>query len=530
MIRTELLAPARDLECGIAAVNSGADAVYIGGTAFSARSAAATPPEEIERLCLHAHKYFCRVYLALNTLLRDNEIGRAVELARASAECGVDGLIIQDMGLIDAGLPKLPLIASTQCHNDTPEKILFLEKAGFSRVILPRELSLGMIAKIRESSTVELESFVHGSLCWAWSGRCWLSFALGGRSGNRGECGQPCRLPWTLQDADGKALAAQSHILSLKDLNLTGRLSGLLDAGVTSFKIEGRLKGPDYVKNITAHYRIELDKLLAGKRYRRSSSGTVVPGFTPDPARTFNRGYTGYFIDGVAENAFAGDTPKMKGSFLCKVSGSRRDGFETDAAHDLRPGDGLCWFDGDGILTGSTVVKISGARVLVRDPSGLRKGTAVYRNFDSAFMAALEKSKPRRTVSVFWTVRSAPGGVTVAARDEDFVEVQEVLADKTLRLPENPEKAVQIWTGAFSRLGGTEFRSEGIRFEGTETPFVPVSRLNGIRRQLVDSLRKARTSRLPGLPAGEEDPSWPYPERELTFEAGILNYLAEKFN
>ncbi|HEX7500685.1 MAG TPA: peptidase U32 family protein, partial [Polyangia bacterium] len=292
MSAVELLAPAKDLETGIAAINCGADAVYVGAARFGAREAAANSLAHIESLSNYAHRYWGRVYAAVNTILRDDEIETAVGLCHALHRAGVDGLIIQDVGLLECDLPPLPLIASTQMHNHTPERVGFLEKVGFARAILARELDLNQIREIRVATTIELEAFVHGALCVCMSGQCTLSYAMGGRSGNRGQCAQPCRRGYSLVDAQGKTVVADRHLLSLRDLNLTPHLGDLLAAGVSSFKIEGRLKNKAYVMNVVGHYRQAIDYLLSAQGGRKTSSGTVTLGFDPNPDKTFNRGYT----------------------------------------------------------------------------------------------------------------------------------------------------------------------------------------------------------------------------------------------
>ena len=296
----ELLAPAGDAEIGMAAIDHGADAVYVGAPKFSARAGAGVSLAEISRLIEHAHFYYAKVYVALNTILTDQEIAESLDLIREIYALGADALIIQDVGLLELHLPPIPLIASTQMHNSTPEKVRFLEEAGFKRVILARELSLSEIADIRgQTSQIELESFVHGALCVSYSGQCYLSQAVAGRSGNRGVCAQPCRSHYTLMDGDGNKIQKNKYLLSLKDLNLLNRLPELVAAGVTSFKIEGRYKGIDYVKNVTAAYRRMIDEFINGNSgFRRSSSGHSEFAFTPDPDRTFNRSYTQYFISG----------------------------------------------------------------------------------------------------------------------------------------------------------------------------------------------------------------------------------------
>ena len=304
--------PARNLETGIAAINCGADAVYIGAESFGARSEAGNSLCDIEALAAYAHRYWARVYVALNTILRDDELPRALNLINQLYQAGIDGLIIQDVGLLECDLPPLPLIASTQLDNSTVEQVQFLEQVGFQRVILARELGLDEIRAIRRETSVELECFVHGALCVGRSGRCYLSYAVGGRSGNRGCCAQPCRLRYCLRDGAGRIIAQDRHLLSLQDMNRSAHLHELLQAGISSFKIEGRLKNIDYVMNVVAFYRRELDRLLDGDTFTRASSGTSIPGFTPAPAKSFNRGFTDFFVQPDARMASL-DSPKSRG-------------------------------------------------------------------------------------------------------------------------------------------------------------------------------------------------------------------------
>ena len=298
----ELLSPAGNADIGIAAIDHGADAVYIGAPKFSARADAGVSVADIARLIRHAHLYYAKVYVALNTILTDRELAESLDIIREVYQLGADALIIQDVGLLELDLPPIPLIASTQMHNNTAGKVRFLEAVGFKRVILARELSLSEIADIRrQTSKIELEAFVHGALCVSYSGQCYMSQAVAGRSGNRGVCAQPCRSHYTLIDGDGNVILQNKFLLSLKDLNLMNRIPDLIAAGVTSFKIEGRYKGIEYVKNVTAAYRQAIDRFISGHSdYRKSSSGVSALTFSPDPDRTFNRGYTQYFISGPA--------------------------------------------------------------------------------------------------------------------------------------------------------------------------------------------------------------------------------------
>ena len=326
----ELLAPAKNPDAACAALRCGADALYIGADRFGAREAAGNSLTDIRSVVESAHRQWARVYVTLNTLLTDDELPEVVELIGSLYDLDIDGLIIQDPALLTLDLPPVPLIASTQMNNATPDKVRFLEDVGFSRVILARELSLDQIRDIRAHTSVELEAFVHGALCVGASGQCYMSHALGGRSGNRGRCAQPCRRPYRLESPDGTSVAGKRYLLSLKDLNLSDRLEQLLDAGITSFKIEGRLKDVPYVANVTAHYRHLLDDLLPRKNCRAASSGSVEFNFTPDPDRTFNRGYTRYGIDGPGSNMGSIQTPKSLGRMIGIVRRIGPSWFELD--------------------------------------------------------------------------------------------------------------------------------------------------------------------------------------------------------
>ncbi len=347
-VALELLSPAGNAAIGMAAIDHGADAVYIGAPYFSARADAGNPVEDIAELIGYAHCFAARVYVALNTILTDAEIPKALEMIHRIHAAGADGLIIQDVGLLECALPPIPLIASTQMHNATPEKMKFLESVGFSRVILARELSLSEIRAIREATSMDLECFIHGALCVSFSGQCSMSQAAFGRSGNRGVCSQPCRHAYSLMDGEGKTIIKNKHLLSLKDLNLSGMIPDLVNAGITSFKIEGRYKDAGYVKNITAAYRREIDRFLAqNPGYRRAGSGTTTLNFEPDIEKTFNRGYTRYFISGRNEKTGAIDTPKSMGKAIGTVTAVEQDFFRMKG-YPVTNGDGLCFFTSIG--------------------------------------------------------------------------------------------------------------------------------------------------------------------------------------
>jgi putative protease len=500
-----LLAPARDLECGKTAIDCGADAVYIGAPRFGARSAAGNTIEDIAALVRYAHLYWARVYVTLNTLLYDGEIPEAERLAWQLHETGVDGLIIQDAGLLECRLPPVALISSTQMHNHSPERVAFLEAVGFRRAILARELSLHQIRAIRSAAPgIELEAFIHGALCVCYSGQCYLSYALGGRSGNRGECAQPCRKPYTLLDGNGDVLIPDRHLLSIRDLNLTSELGDLLEAGVTSFKIEGRLKDRTYVANVVSHYRSELDALGV----RRSSSGTSRPGFTPDPSKTFNRGFTTYFVDGRTEPIGSHATPKMIGEPAGTMTAR---GLESSV--QLHAADGLCWFDPDGWLRGAPATELG----------GIAPGTAIYRNHDHAFLETIRKAEPVRSVAVTFALKKDE----LEVRDEDGNTAVCTVPDG--EPARDSARAAETIRRQFEKTGGTEFSCAAVEIETDTLPFLPVSALNALRRNLLDRLRAVREANRPRPQGALIVNDVPYPERELSYLGNVLNRRAEAF-
>jgi putative protease len=525
----ELLAPARDLACGRAAIDCGADAVYIGAADFGAREAAANPLEAVAALTAYAHRFWARVYVTVNTILRDQELAAAERLAWRLHEIGVDALIIQDAGLLECSLPPLPLIASTQMHNNTPEKVAFLQQVGFHRVILARELRLDEIRAIRRAAPhIELECFVHGALCVSYSGQCYLSFALGGRSGNRGQCAQPCRKSYRLVDARGRLVRDRGHLLSLRDLNLSDHLPALLDAGVTSFKIEGRLKDMAYVANVVAHYRARLDAAVREKGLRPSSSGAARPGFDPDLAKTFNRGYSAYFLHGRAGAVAFPSTPKMVGEEVGRVTKVDGDTIVVATTLTLHSGDGLCFFDASGALRGTPVNAVRGAAIAVQRTAGIRVGTLVFRNRDHVFLTRVKTARMERRVRVALTLLTGPGGVALLARDEDGVEARYDIAC-TVQAANDPDAALATARRQLMKAGDSDYVCSEVTIEADPVPFLPVSVLNGMRRGVLDALSAAREARRPRVTGGAIVNDAPYPERELTYLGNVLNRKAEAF-
>lgn len=528
MILLELLAPAGTVEAGMAAIDHGADAVYVGAPKFSARAGAGVGLDEIARLIAYAHLYYAKVYVALNTILTDQEITEALGIIREVFEAGADGLIIQDPGLLELDLPPIPLIASTQMHIDTVEKVRFLEAVGFTRVILARELSLDEIAAIRRQTRIELEAFVHGALCVSYSGQCYMSQAATGRSGNRGVCAQPCRSPYTLTDAAGNAVKREKFLLSLKDLNLMKAVPDLIHAGVTSFKIEGRYKGIDYVKNVTAAYRQVIDRFVEGHPgYGRASSGIRECAFEPDPEKTFNRGYTSYFISGRREKIASLDTQKSIGKYLGTVRDVGEGFFRMDR-HDLRNGDGLCFFTKGGELVGFRVDRMDKEKIVPNNPEGLKTGTRLYRNYDSAFERILAKPSARRTVAVEMVFTQDDTSIHLAARDEDGNH-----AEASVQFLFEPARdAVLAKTQIEKHLastGNTPYRVMKTTIDPPQPGFLPVSVLNAIRRDVLEQLTRTRIERYPRRVIRIVPNDVPYPAKSLDFRANVLNGYARRF-
>jgi putative protease len=532
MANIELLAPAQNLDVGRAAIDSGADAVYIGAPQFGARARAGNSLQDIAALVRHAHSYWARVYVTVNTLLYDHELAQAVRLLHRLHDIGVDAAIVQDVGLLECDLPPLPLIASTQMHNHTPERVAFLEAIGFRRVILARELSLDQIRAIRARTSLELEFFVHGALCVSYSGQCYMSYAVGGRSGNRGECAQPCRRRYSLVDAQGRVLVANRHLLSLRDLNLGAHLEDLLDAGVTSFKIEGRLKDRGYVTNVVSWYRQQLDRLLAERGLARSSSGHSHVDFEPDVTKTFNRGYTTYFLHGRGKPPGSIKSPKMVGERVGVVASVGGNKFTVNTPLELHSGDGLTWFDARGELTGTLVNAVERAgervRLTIEDSRGIHSGLEIYRNRDHAFLRQVEQSRPVRPLMVQLRLETTPDGFRLQATDEDGnVAASTLIAEK--ELAHKPVQAEATARRQLAKTGETVFTAVEVELAWDRPCFLPVSTLNELRREALDRLVEVREANRPRMEGSIKRNDVPYPETTLTYRGNVLNRQAEAF-
>ena len=525
----ELLSPAKDLNCGIEAINHGADAVYIGAPKFGARAAAGNSLEDIRELCEYAHLYGARIYVTLNTILKEDELEEAERMIWDLWRVGTDALIIQDMGITRLNLPPIPLHASTQTDNRTPEKVRFLEAAGFTQVVLARELSLNEIRRISEATTVPLEVFVHGALCVSYSGQCYLSAALSGRSANRGECAQYCRLPYTMVDATGTEIVTHKHLLSLKDMNRSDQLEALLDAGVSSLKIEGRLKDVGYVKNITAYYRKKLDAVLSRRpEYRRASAGRSTYTFEPVAEKSFNRGFTPFLLEGRTADITAFNTPKSLGEPVGTVKEIKGNSFTVAGLKQLSNGDGLVFFNRKGELEGFRVNRVEANRVFPLDMPQLTPKTPLYRNFDQAFDKLLAKPSAERKLSVEIEFLYNPFGFTLCMEDETGARIMltEPFAKELARREQQDNIRTQL-----SKLGNTPFEASKVVVGLSENWFVPSSLLADMRRRGVEKLLEARRARYPRETVKRVQPSVsiPFPERQLTYLGNVANGKARSF-
>jgi putative protease len=547
----ELLAPARNLEIGLEAVNHGADAVYIGGPTFGARSSADNSVGDIAQLVRHAHRFNSRIFVTLNTILRDDELEGARKLAWQLFDAGVDALIVQDMGLLEVDMPPIQLHASTQTDIRSAEKARFLQDAGLSQIVLARELTLQDIAAIRAATDPErctLEFFVHGALCVAYSGQCYISAAHTGRSANRGECSQACRLPYQVVDAKGRFVAHDKHVLSMKDNNQSANLAALVDAGIRSFKIEGRYKDMGYVKNITAHYRKLLDELIEARQgsdfpLARSSSGTTSFSFTPDPEQNFNREFTDYFVNGRQDSIGAFDSPKNPGQpigYVAQVGPSWVDLVLEDPTMTLHNGDGLCYYDLQKELIGLAVNRAEAQqqakgkwRVFPKDAvaslKDLRKGTQVNRNRDVHWTKVLEKKSSERRIGVWLSLAETANGLALTLTDEDghCATAHAVLGRQLAKDAASGDAALRE---QLSRMGNTIFKALDVTVHFSQPWFVPASALNALRREAVQALEAQRIRALPRLPrALPVEPPAPFPEDTLSYLGNVFNQAAHRF-
>lgn len=526
----ELLAPARNADIAIAAIDHGADAVYMGASHHGARADAANTIDDVHRACDYAHQFGVRIFATVNTLIYDDELTEVERLVYDLYRAGVDALIVQDLALLRLDLPPIVLHASTQCDLRTPEKAKFLEALGFSQLVMARELTIDEIAAIRKETTVPLEAFVHGALCVSYSGRCAISQVLKNRSANRGECAQLCRLPYDLIDSQGHVLMSGKHLLSLRDMARHDRLEQMMTAGVSSFKIEGRLKDIGYVKNVVAYYRRAIDKVIDRNpaRYARSSHGKTELTFEPALEKSFNRGFTHYFLDerrpkdGTAIASI--DTPKSQGEPLGVVTRCNGNTLSISTKATLANGDGLSYYDSQGTFTGARVNRaLGGGTVLLRDRTAIARGTLIYRTADKAFNDLLSKPSATRTIAVNAQLSYAHGLLSLTLDDERGNHVVHAI-ECDLQPAAKPQADRQI--AEIGKLGGTIYRLNEVHV--ADDVFIPASLLARLRRETIDQLdRSYRIIRHIGKRC-PEDKTYPCPVTKLEPADNVANHLAER--
>ena len=524
----ELLAPAKNLECGIEAINHGADAVYIGAPRFGARAAAGNSIDDIKALVDYAHIYNVRIYVTVNTILHDEELPETEKMIWELYRAGVDALIIQDMGITRLNLPPIALHASTQMDNRTPEKVKFLSDIGFRQVVLARELSLEEIKKIHDTCPETLlEVFVHGALCVSYSGQCYVSQACYGRSANRGECAQFCRLAFDLVDSNGKTIEQNKHLLSLKDMNQSDNLEALLDAGATSLKIEGRLKDVSYVKNVTAYYRQKLDSIFKyRKEYVRASAGTVKTTFTPQLDKSFSRGFTDYFLRGRNPGIFSFSTPKSLGEEVGTVKEIRGNYFTVAGVKSFSNGDGLCYIDDNGRLQGFRVNRVENNKLFPQEMPRLKPKTRLYRNFDQEFDKLMQKKSAERKIAVDICLTENNFGFTLSINDENENSVS-----LTLQREKEPARTPQTGNlkNQLGKLGNTPFEARDIRIDLSDNWFIPASELSELRRNAVERLLELRKINYRQEIFRLKESKSKYPVSTLTYLGNVMNNSAAEF-
>lgn len=535
----ELLAPTKDKICAKAAIDYGADAIYIGASEFGARKNAPNSFADIKEVVEYADKFNVKVYVTINTILTDNELVKAKKLIDELYKIGVDAVIIQDLGFLELNLPPIPLYASTQCDNRTLEKVKFFENAGFSRVILARELSIEQIKEIKKQTNIELETFIHGALCVSYSGQCYLSYLIGGRSANRGECAQPCRKKYSLVDENGKFIAKDKYLLCLKDFNASKHIKALAEAGVTSFKIEGRLKDVNYVKNVVAYYR----KLIDNLGLEKTSSGKVMLDFEPNLEKSFNRDFTDYLLKKRGD-FYSFLTPKSRGEYIGKVTKIGKDYFEIaytslrDKSFDIQnksnrtkqsprisPQDGLCFFNNEG-LVGCLVNKAENNKIFPNKLDGIKIGTEIYRNFDSEFEKKLKNSKTCRKIGV--NICFDLNKIKATDEDENSVEIEYDFEE----FAQNEQKMGVNVINQFKKSGDTDFLVEKVEILTNKIPFLPISRINELRRELLEKLMEERVKNYKKIPSplALHSSSFPsYPQAEIDYRGNVLNKHAKEF-
>ena len=528
--KIEILSPAKNLVQGMAAINAGADAVYIGAPQFGARSNATNSIEDIEELVKYAHLFKAQVFVVVNTILYDHELADCKKLIYQLYAIGVDALIVQDMAIMEMDLPPIVIHASTQANNRDPKHVKFLKDAGMKRVVLARELNLDQIKDISKATDAELEFFVSGALCVSFSGNCYMSIANGERSANRGSCAQNCRLPYNLIDGTGKTLIANSHLLSIKDLDLSDQLPNLIEAGITSFKIEGRLKDMVYVKNNTSYLRKKLDAFLENNdTYQKASSGKTHYNFEAEMDRSFNRGYTDYFVNKRTEKIGSWDSPKSQGQLIGKLLEVKANGYVIENSDLLNNGDGLYFVNENGEPDGAQVNIIINNIVVPNTFKTLQPGTLIYRNSDASFNKLVEREDSAiRKISVKLKFTETNDGFQLLAVDEDGHESLSAFQSEK-ELAKNEESTIPNIKKNLSKTGNTPFVVEEIEIEFSKNWFLPISKINEVRRVVLDQLIDIRVKQYHREEFQITKTDHPYPVSKLDFTYNVSNQLSRSF-
>ncbi len=529
--KIEILAPAKDLIHGMAAINSGADAVYIGAPQFGARSNANNSMEDVSELVKYAHLFNAQVFVVINTILFDNELETCRKMIFELYEIGVDALIVQDMAILEMDLPPIVLHASTQANNRDADKIKFLKDAGIKRVVLARELNLHQIKDISEATDVELEFFVTGALCVSFSGNCYMSVANGERSANRGSCAQNCRLPYNLIDGNGNTLIKNSHLLSIKDFDVTDQIPNLIKAGISSFKIEGRLKDIVYVKNNVSFLRQKLDAFLNqnSDKYTKASSGKCTYTFDSSLDRSFNRGYTDYFVNERHQSIGSWESPKSKGQYIGKLIQTLGNSYKIENGELLNNGDGLCFINENNEADGIYVNRAENGFVYPNVLKEIKNGTFIYRNNDAAFIKIVEREDSAvRKISTTLLLSENENGFELTATDEDE-NVSNVSLIHPKEITKNNQSIEENFKINLAKTGFTPYNADNITIEFSQNWFLPISKINEMRRTVYEQLSEIRLANYHREEQQIVKTSHPYPESELDFTFNVANKVARKF-
>ena len=528
--KVEILAPAKNLYQGMAAINAGADAVYIGAPQFGARSNATNSVEDIAELVRYAHLFKAQVFVVLNTILYDKELETCEKLIHQLYHIGVDALIVQDMAIMEMNIPPIVIHASTQANNRDPKHVKFLQDAGMKRVVLARELNLDQIKEIHEASDVELEFFVSGALCVAFSGNCYMSIAGGERSANRGSCAQNCRLPYRLTDGTGATIIDNSHVLSIKDLDLSDQLPNLIEAGICSFKIEGRLKDIVYVKNNVSFLRKKLDAYLENNdRFEKASSGRTFYNFDAEMDRSFNRGYTDYFVNHRTQKIGSWETPKSQGQIIGRLLEIKDNSYIIENSYKLNNGDGLYFINEEGEADGVQINIVTDTLVIPNVFKNIKIGTVISRNSDAVFNKLVEREDSAiRKIGVQFSFSETQNGFELIAIDEDgHTSTASIVSEK--EVAKNGDSVIPNIEKNLSKTGNTPFIIDGIEINFSEKWFLPISKINELRREALENLIDVRLAGYHREEFQIEKTNHPYPVEKLDFMFNVSNKLARKF-